>query len=176
MVCLVACAVAAMELPMSSSVLATALSADSQTDSQTDSQSDSQSDSVPTPEPANSRRALLIACITIALERFAFYSLVSLFVLFLTEHRGQSEAQANTWYGVMMGATFFTPLIGGAVADRFGRWLCIAGGVFLLASSYGLPDRRIPTPIHRPPFNRNGTLQRQYHRRCWLSVPNRDRA
>jgi POT family proton-dependent oligopeptide transporter len=123
---------------MSSSVLATALSADSQTDSQTDSQSDSQSDSVPTPEPANSRRALLIACITIALERFAFYSLVSLFVLFLTEHRGQSEAQANTWYGVMMGATFFTPLIGGAVADRFGRWLCIAGGVFLLASSYGL--------------------------------------
>jgi POT family proton-dependent oligopeptide transporter len=127
-----------MELPMSSSVLATALSADSQTDSP-DSQSDSQSDSVPTPEPANSRaRALLIACITIALERFAFYSLVSLFVLFLTEHRGQSEAQANTWYGVMMGATYFTPLIGGAVADRFGRWLCIAIGVFLLASSYGL--------------------------------------
>ena len=116
----------------SASVLATALSADSQSDSQTDS--------VPTPEPADSRRvrALLIACITIALERFAFYALVSLFVLFLTERRGHSEAQATTWYGVMMGATYFAPLLGGAIADRFGRWLCIAFGVLLLASSYGL--------------------------------------
>ena len=116
----------------SASALATDLSADSQ--------SDSQSDSVPTPEPAYSRRAraLLIACITVALERFSFYTLVSLFVLFLTERRGQSEAQATTWYGVMMGATYFTPLFGGAVADRFGRWLCIAIGVFLLAISYGL--------------------------------------
>jgi POT family proton-dependent oligopeptide transporter len=104
------------------------------------SQSDSQPDSVPTPDPADPRRgwALLIACITVALERFGFYTLVSLFVLYLTERRGQSEAQANTWYGVMMGATYFTPLIGGAVADRFGRWLCIAIGVFLLAISYGL--------------------------------------
>ncbi len=37
-----------------------------------------------------------------------------------------------------MGATYFTPLIGGAVADRFGRWLCIAIAAFLLAIAYGL--------------------------------------
>ncbi len=73
----------------SASVLATALSADSQSDSQTDS--------VPTPEPADSRRvrALLIACITIALERFAFYTLVSLFVLFLTERRGHFRSAGH---------------------------------------------------------------------------------
>jgi POT family proton-dependent oligopeptide transporter len=120
----------------SSSALAIALSADSQSDSQ----SDSQPDSVPTPDPADPRRgwALLIACITVALERFGFYTLVSLFVLFLTERRGHSEAQATTWYGVMMGATYFTPLIGGAVADRFGRWLCIAIAAFLLSIAYGL--------------------------------------
>ena len=65
---------------MSSPSLATALSADSQMDSQTDSQTDS----VRTPNPVNRReKALLIACITIALERFAFYTLVSLFVLYL---------------------------------------------------------------------------------------------
>ena len=119
-------------MPSASVSVATALSADSQ--------QDSQQDSVPTPEPDDSRRAraLLIACVTIALERFAFYTLVSLFVLFLTERRGQSEAQATTWYGVMMGATYFTPLLGGVVADRFGRWLCIAIAAFLLAISYGL--------------------------------------
>ena len=92
------------------------------------------------PQPAADRRgvALLIACITVALERFGFYTLVSLFVLFLTERRGQNEAQANTWYGVMMGATYFTPLFGGALADRFGRWLCVCIGAFLLACAYGL--------------------------------------
>ncbi len=105
----------------------------------TDLSADSQSTPPPIPDPEGSRsRALLIACITIALERFAFYTLVSLFVLFLTERSGHSEAQATTWYGVMMGATYFTPLLGGAVADRFGRWLCIAIAAFLLASSYGL--------------------------------------
>ena len=100
----------------------------------------SQTDSIQTPEPDDPRRAraLLIACITIALERFGFYTLVSLFVLFLTEHLGQSETQASTWYGVMMGATYFTPLFGGALADRFGRWLCICIGAFLLACAYGL--------------------------------------
>ena len=92
------------------------------------------------PQPPHDRRAIAlpIACITVALERFGFYTLVSLFVLFLTEQRGQTEAQASTWYGAMMGATYFTPLFGGALADRFGRWLCICIGVFLLAIAYGL--------------------------------------
>jgi len=117
---------------MSSSVLDAILSDASQTDSQTNS--------IQTPEPDDPHRAraLLIACITIALERFGFYTLVSLFVLFLTERRGHSEGQANTWYGVMMGATYFTPLFGGALADRFGRWLCICIGAFLLACAHGL--------------------------------------
>jgi POT family proton-dependent oligopeptide transporter len=117
-------------MPSSSSVLAEILS--------DASQSDSQSDSVPTPEPADSHRAraLLIACITIALERFAFYTLVSLFVLFLREVRFHSESSALTWYGVMMGGTYFAPLIGGAIADRVGRWLCIALGALGLTSSY----------------------------------------
>ena len=119
-------------MPSSSSVLDAILSDASQTDSQ--------ADSIQTPEPDDPRRvrALLIACITIALERFGFYTLVSLFVLFLTEHLGQSETQASTWYGVMMGATYFTPLFGGALADRFGRWLCICIGAFLLACAHGL--------------------------------------
>jgi dipeptide/tripeptide permease len=131
-----------------------------------------------TPQPAPDRRcaALLIACITIALERFGFYTLVSLFVLFLTERRGQSEGQASTWYGVMMGATYFTPLFGGALADRFGRWLCICIGAFLLACAYGLLTAGfLPLSIILLSIG-NGTLQGQHHRCCRLSLSNRDRA
>jgi len=113
-------------MPSASMSVATTLSAASQTDSS------------PSPTPDRRGVALLIACITVALERFGFYTLVSLFVLYLVERRGQTEAQATTWYGVMMGATYFTPLLGGAVADRFGRWLCIAIGALLIAISYGL--------------------------------------
>ena len=115
-------------MPSSSSVLAEILS------------DASQAASVQAPEPDNPHRAwaLLIACVTVSLERFAFHILVSLFVLFLTERRAQSEAQATTWYGVMMGATYFTPLFGGALADRCGLWLCICIGTLLLAFAYGL--------------------------------------
>jgi POT family proton-dependent oligopeptide transporter len=35
-----------------------------------------------------------------------------------------------------MGATYFAPLVGGAIADRVGRWLCIALGALGLTSSY----------------------------------------
>ena len=94
--------------------------------------------SLPSEPPERRDRALLFACGTVAIERFAFYSFVSLFVLFLTERCGQSEAAASTWYGVMMGVTYFTPLFGGAVADRMGRWHCISIGAFLLAIAYGL--------------------------------------
>lgn len=90
------------------------------------------------PAPERRSRALLFACGTVALERFGFYSFVALFVLYLTERCGQSEATASTWYGVMMGATYFTPLFGGAIADRAGRWLCIGIGAFLLSAAYGL--------------------------------------
>ena len=92
----------------------------------------------PSPSTVRQRTALFVACVTVGLERFAFYVVVALLLLFLTERHHQSDAQASTWYGILMGATYFTPLFGGMISDRIGRWLSVNIGAFLLFVAYGL--------------------------------------
>jgi POT family proton-dependent oligopeptide transporter len=74
-----------------------------------------------------------------------------------------------------MGATYFTPLFGGALADRFGRWLCICIGAFLLACAYGLLTAGfLPLSILLLSIG-NGTLQGNITAAVG-SLSNRDRA
>lgn len=99
----------------------------------------------PIPEPERSRpKALLFACLTIAIERFAFYEVFSLYTLFLVQQYHLTDAQATTQYGVFLGAVYFTPFFGGAISDRFGAWRSISLGILLLTTAYlgfsaGLP-------------------------------------
>lgn len=98
---------------------------------------DSQSTLPPTRDPERSRvRALLIACLTVALERFAFYVVFSLYTLCLIDRHHFTEAQASTHYGLFIGLSYFTPLLGGPLADRLGRWRTVAVSGVLLSVSY----------------------------------------
>lgn len=107
--------------------------------------SDSQPDSVPIPSAIpDPRFALLIVCIVIAIERFCFHVLFSLYTLFQMAELGQTEAQATLQFGVFTSIMYFTPIVGGPVADRAGRWPGILVGIALLALGYlafgfGLP-------------------------------------
>lgn len=131
MVCLVStCAVAVMERPMpaaplsysrSASAIALELSPLGQA-----------------PNPHRPTKALVAACITIGLERFAFYLLFSLYTLWLVERHGFTDAEATTRYGVLLFLAYFTPLFGGAVADRIGSRYAIAVGIAVLTTAYGL--------------------------------------
>jgi hypothetical protein len=68
----------------------------------------------PIPDPERSRsKALLFACLTIAIERFAFYEVFSLYTLFLVQQYHLTDAQATTQYGVFLGAVYFTPFLRG---------------------------------------------------------------
>jgi len=74
-------------------------------------------------------------------ERFSYYGMRALLVLFLTAQLingglGFSEHSASLLYGIFTGLIYFTPLIGGYIADRyigqrkaisFGLWFLIAG-------------------------------------------------
>lgn len=91
------------------------------------------------PDPERSRAsALLIACLTVALERFAFYVVFSLYTLCLIDRHHFTEAEAATHYGMFIGLAYFTPLLGGPIADRFGRWRTVAASGVLLSLSYFL--------------------------------------
>jgi POT family proton-dependent oligopeptide transporter len=52
-------------------------------------------------------------------ERFGFYTMVAIFVLFLQAKYGMTAGSAGWVYGIFMGCVYFLPLLGGYIADRF---------------------------------------------------------
>jgi len=52
-------------------------------------------------------------------ERFGFYTMVSIFVLFLQAKYGMTPGQAGFMYATFMFFVYFFPLLGGFLADRF---------------------------------------------------------
>ncbi|HEX9051648.1 MAG TPA: POT family MFS transporter [Anaeromyxobacter sp.] len=58
-----------------------------------------------------------------ACERFSFYGMASILVLYMNEHLLYPERDAKAYYHLFIMATFLTPLVGGWLADRFfGRY------------------------------------------------------
>jgi proton-dependent oligopeptide transporter, POT family len=71
-------------------------------------------------------------------ERFSFYSMLSLFVLYLRDPNqgfGWTAAEATTLYANYLMFVYASPLIGGFIADRFTgyRKAVMIGGIFFMA-------------------------------------------
>jgi POT family proton-dependent oligopeptide transporter len=72
-----------------------------------------------------------------AWERFGFYGLRALLVLYLTDHFLLSDRQANGVYGGYMSLVYLTPLIGGWLADRYlGSKRSVKFGAIVMAAGY----------------------------------------
>ena len=52
-------------------------------------------------------------------ERFGFYTMVSIFLLFMQAKYGMSVATAGFIYAMFMVGVYIFPLLGGFLADRF---------------------------------------------------------
>jgi len=79
-------------------------------------------------------------------ERFSYYGVRAIFVLFLTDISSFnfSDELANNLYAWFIGLVYLTPLIGGYIADRYwgnvrtaiwGSWITVAGTVALAFSA-----------------------------------------
>ncbi|MCL2349791.1 MAG: peptide MFS transporter [Planctomycetaceae bacterium] len=89
-----------------------------------------------------------VLCTTEMWERFAFYAMRALLVLYLTSVStsktvpgfGWSEADANYLYGIYTCLVYFLPILGGWVADRFlGQFRCVLiGGVLMAVGEFFL--------------------------------------
>ncbi|MFN0206859.1 MAG: peptide MFS transporter [Planctomycetota bacterium] len=71
-------------------------------------------------------------------ERFSFYAMLALFILYLTDSNGGfgwSKKDATEVHATYMAAVYFSPLIGGWLADRYlgYRRSVMIGGVFFMA-------------------------------------------
>jgi len=63
-------------------------------------------------------KGLIVAFFANMGERFGFYTMVSIFVLFMQAKYGLSSGSAGYIYGIFMFCVYFFPLLGGYLADR----------------------------------------------------------
>ena len=75
-----------------------------------------------------------------AFERFSYYGMRAILVLFLVKKLGFERADALALYGVYTGLVYLTPLLGGFLADRIlgARKAVIIGGITMALGEIGL--------------------------------------
>ena len=67
-------------------------------------------------------------------ERFSFYGMRALLMLYMIQNLMYSSHKAGNIYGIYTGLVYLTPLIGGYLADRyFGQRKCITAGAVLMS-------------------------------------------
>jgi len=72
-------------------------------------------------------------------ERFSYYGMRALLVLYLTKHWLFEDGKANLIYGAYGALVYITPVLGGIVADRFlGQRKAVVFGGVLLAMGHAL--------------------------------------
>lgn len=82
---------------------------------------------------------LAILFFTEAWERFSFYGLRALLIFYMIKHLGFSQPDASQIYGTYTAAVYFTPLIGGWIADRWlGPRRAVIVGAVIMASGHFL--------------------------------------
>ena len=69
-------------------------------------------------------------------ERFGYYTMLAIFVLFLQANFGFSEGAAGTIYGAFLMLVYFLPLVGGIMADKFGFGKMVTLGVLVMFIGY----------------------------------------
>ncbi|GHT51187.1 MFS transporter [Bacteroidia bacterium] len=69
-------------------------------------------------------------------ERFGYYTMLAIFVLFLQAKFGFSGEQAGAIYGLFLGAVYFMPLIGGIIADKIGFGKVVTTGIVIMFFGY----------------------------------------
>ena len=71
-------------------------------------------------------------------ERFGYYTMLAVFVMFLQANFGFSSATAGTIYSTFLGLVYFMPLFGGIAADKLGYGKMVTIGITIMFLGYVL--------------------------------------
>ena len=71
-------------------------------------------------------------------ERFGYYTMLAIFMLFLQAKFGWEQAAASQLYAIFMAVIYFLPVLGGMVADRIGYGKCVVAGICVMFLGYVL--------------------------------------
>jgi proton-dependent oligopeptide transporter, POT family len=80
-------------------------------------------------------------------ERFSYYGMRALLVLYLVNAMGYSRADALQLYGIYTGLVYLTPLAGGLLADRWlgGRLAAVIGAAIMMLGHFAMA---FPSLLH----------------------------
>ena len=69
-------------------------------------------------------------------ERFGYYTMLAVFVLFLKANFGLTPGMAGAIYSTFLGLVYFLPLFGGILADKFGYGKMVTIGIVIMFLGY----------------------------------------
>ena len=69
-------------------------------------------------------------------ERFGYYTMLAIFLLFLQAKFGFSASAAGQFYAIFLAAVYFMPVLGGWLADKIGFGKCVVTGVCVMFAGY----------------------------------------
>ena len=71
-------------------------------------------------------------------ERFGYYTMLAVFILFLQANFGWSSAVAGVVYSSFLMLVYFLPLFGGIAADKWGYSKMVTIGIYIMFCGYAL--------------------------------------
>ena len=71
-------------------------------------------------------------------ERFGYYTMLAVFVLFLKDNFMWSAGTAGAVYSGFLAFVYFLPLFGGMIADKIGYNKCVTTGILVMFLGYAL--------------------------------------
>jgi POT family proton-dependent oligopeptide transporter len=82
-------------------------------------------------------KGLIVLALTNMGERFGYYTMLAILVLYIKAKFGLSSSSASLIYGVFLALVYFLPLIGGFIADKIlGYGKTIIAGIFVMFFGY----------------------------------------
>ncbi len=92
-------------------------------------------------------KGLAIIFLTEMWERFSYYGMRALLVLYLVHSLGYKDEDAQVMYGIYTGLVYVTPLIGGWIADRWlgMRMAAVIGGIVMMLGHFAMA---VPSLLH----------------------------
>jgi len=82
-------------------------------------------------------RGLTVLFLTNMWEQFSYYGMRAMLVYYMTKHLLLEQASASYIYGAYTACAYFTPIIGGLIADRFlGKRMAVVIGASVMAAGH----------------------------------------